>query len=496
MNTKTPPAFPYAKAAFFFIAGLTLIRLTGLIASPLNLHGDEAQYWAWSRDFDFGYFSKPPMIAWLIGSTTAVFGSAEWAVRLSSPLLHGLTGLVLYFAGRKLGGPRTGLFAAMIYLLMPGVFLSSGIISTDVPLLLCWSIGLLAVLQMREAASWRWAIVLGAAIGAGMLSKYAMLFFIPPLVLGALIETPTRKAMLSRYGLAVLIIAAVVISPNIWWNVQNEFATVAHTAENTNMRGGIPFHPLKLVEFWGSQLGVFGPLTFVLLIAALVTVLRKRADKTALVLAMFVLVPLLVISVQALLSRANANWAVSAYPAGALLLALIMSKSKWLKGGLWVNAGLGAVLSLAALSPAFADWAGMANSFKRVRAWPQTIDHIAKLAAKGDDGQAYTAIATDNRIYYYGMLYYDLAGKSVLPLKVCVRGDHPNNHAELTSPLLGGTDGPILIISYYNDVDSKASLARDFESVDKLPEFRVDLGGGKQRIIRPLIAQGYKTQDQ
>ena len=57
-------------------------------------------------------------------------------------------------------------------------------------------------------------------------------------------------------------------------------------------------------------------------------------------------VPLLVISVQALLSRANANWAVSAYPAGALLLALIMSKSKWLKGGLWVNAGLGAVLSL------------------------------------------------------------------------------------------------------------------------------------------------------
>ena len=31
-----------------------------------ELYPDEAQYWLWSRTLDFGYFSKPPMVAWTI----------------------------------------------------------------------------------------------------------------------------------------------------------------------------------------------------------------------------------------------------------------------------------------------------------------------------------------------------------------------------------------------------------------------------------------------
>ena len=65
--------------------GLTLVRLFVLRASPLQLYPDEAQYWVWSRSLDLGYFSKPPLIAWIIWLTTAALGDA------GSAQIHRLT---------------------------------------------------------------------------------------------------------------------------------------------------------------------------------------------------------------------------------------------------------------------------------------------------------------------------------------------------------------------------------------------------------------------
>ncbi|MEL6687001.1 MAG: glycosyltransferase family 39 protein, partial [Pseudomonadota bacterium] len=75
---------------------LLVFRLVILALNPLGLHGDEAQYWAWSQDLAFGYYSKPPLIAWIIAATTSVFGDAEWAVRLASPWLHLGTTVLTY----------------------------------------------------------------------------------------------------------------------------------------------------------------------------------------------------------------------------------------------------------------------------------------------------------------------------------------------------------------------------------------------------------------
>ena len=65
------------RAAILLIAGLTLVRLVTLFSTPLELYPDEAQYWLWSRTLDFGYYSKPPVIAWAIWATTKLGGDAE-----------------------------------------------------------------------------------------------------------------------------------------------------------------------------------------------------------------------------------------------------------------------------------------------------------------------------------------------------------------------------------------------------------------------------------
>ena len=139
----------WAQWTLIMIFGLAVLRTVLMVMSPLNLHGDEAQYWAWAQELDWGYFTKPPMIAWVIAATTALFGDAEWAVRLSSPILHSLTAYIIFRTARFSFDAQTGFWAAFIYLLMPAVWLSSGIVSTDVPLLLCWVIALNAWLHLR-----------------------------------------------------------------------------------------------------------------------------------------------------------------------------------------------------------------------------------------------------------------------------------------------------------------------------------------------------------
>ena len=121
------------RLTLLMVGGLTIVRLAALFLTPLELYPDEAQYWLWSRELAFGYFSKPPMIAWLIWLTTTLGGDAEAWVRLSAPLLHGATALVVYRIAQRLYGGWTGLAAAAIYSLMPGVVLSSGLMATDAP---------------------------------------------------------------------------------------------------------------------------------------------------------------------------------------------------------------------------------------------------------------------------------------------------------------------------------------------------------------------------
>ena len=473
----------YQRNVLILIGALLIARLIGLVLSPLGLHGDEAQYWAWSKDLDFGYFSKPPMIAWVIAATTSVFGDAEWAVRLGSPLLHAVTAYMIFLTGRLAFDARTGFWAAAVYFLMPAVWLSSGIVSTDVPLLLCWIIALHAWLHLRAGAGWGRLVQLGLAIGLGLMSKYAMLFFLPALLIAVLFDPPTRKALFNLRGLTVALLAGLCFAPNIYWNITHDFATVTHTAANANLQDQIPFHPIELAEFWFDQLAVFGPVTLILLLLALKASLTRKLDTPAFWLALFVLSPLLIISFQALISRANANWAVTAYVAASILTAhygLTASNRMrgWLKGGVIAQSVICAALIGVMLVPAWTNTAGLANSVKRLRAWPETVKVLSEIVAQGHEDVPFEAVAFDRRINYYDVLYYGLG--EAAPIKMWLYKSYPENHAELTAPLAAG-DGPFLIVNYHDQYEDE--LREDFVRLIPQDPLDIDLGGGKRRNL-------------
>ena len=118
-NKRINYSFFNTTFVIIVLISVTLIRIYSLIVSPIELSVDEAQYWEWSRNVDFGYFTKPPLIAWTIALTTSIFGNEEWAVRLSSPVFHFLTSIVLWQCGPLAFGINTGRIAALIWIFTP-----------------------------------------------------------------------------------------------------------------------------------------------------------------------------------------------------------------------------------------------------------------------------------------------------------------------------------------------------------------------------------------
>ena len=107
------------------IVVVTLARVGVLMASNIGFHGDEAQYWSWSQDLAWGYYTKPPMIAWLIRAATVVCGDAEWCARAGSPLLHAGTSLFCALIAGRLFDSRTGFWAGLLFLTLPAVSFSN-----------------------------------------------------------------------------------------------------------------------------------------------------------------------------------------------------------------------------------------------------------------------------------------------------------------------------------------------------------------------------------
>ena len=123
--------------------------------------------------------------------------------------------------------------------LWPGVSLSAGIISTDVPLLAAWAAALAFFIALVRGAGWWAAVGLGVALGVGLNAKYAMAYFLVCLTVYA-IAVPSQRRLLAdaRIWLAIAIGAAFIV-PNIMWNLENGFATVSHTADNANWGGRV-----------------------------------------------------------------------------------------------------------------------------------------------------------------------------------------------------------------------------------------------------------------
>ncbi|MDE0856041.1 MAG: glycosyltransferase family 39 protein, partial [Nevskia sp.] len=156
-SSSTPPAWTEKHGLWLLLAlllALTAYRGLSLYFDGLDLYVDEAQYWTWAQQLDWGYYSKPPVIAALIALTTSACGDSAFCVKSGALLLYPFITLLIWATARRLFGGRVAFWSATAFVLLPGVSLSSLIISTDVPFFLFWALALYAYLRaVGEAAA-------------------------------------------------------------------------------------------------------------------------------------------------------------------------------------------------------------------------------------------------------------------------------------------------------------------------------------------------------
>lgn len=500
-NARTGAAQPGDnwRAAILLVAALTLVRLVVLFTSPLELYPDEAQYWLWSRTLDFGYYSKPPMIAWAIWATTAFGGDAEPWVRASAVLFQAGATLAVFAIGRRLYGGAAALAGAALYALMPGVQLSSLVAATDAPLLFFLGLTILAYVCLQGAEGRRalgFAAAVGAALGLAFLSKYAAVYFLVGLAAHLAVSADARAAWTpARAALAALAFAAIV-APNVIWNATHGFATLHHTAANAAWGGRQLFNFAELGEFALSQFGVFGPIPMGVLIAGLaLAAVRRRLSAADLLLLCFTLPPLLIVTGQAFISRANANWSGAGYLTGAILVGAWLVRWRagsrkaggWLIGALATQAIVAAAFFAFLISPRLAEQSGIGNSFKRAKGWAETTDVVLDRASLEP---GLSAIAVNNRFLFYAMSYYgrdDLPG--LPPLRSWLLTGRPENQAEASAALSPAEGQRVLAVSMEGAY--RAEMEGDFRRASGLEIASIWLDAKRKRRIEMFVGEGF-----
>jgi len=476
------------------VLGMVLAaRVLALIYNQSDLFFDEAQYWSWSVSPAFGYYSKPPLIAWVIGFSTSICGTSEFCIRLPSPILHTATALTVFAVAARLYGGKTGFWSAVVLATLPGVSFSAGLISTDVPLLLFWGLALLGLVGLIEnRQSWWAALLLGLALGLGLNAKYAMAYFVLCTVIYAAATPEHRWLLRCRGWWVALVIGALLIVPNMIWNYLHSFATFSHTADNAKW-GGPLFHPNKALEFFASQFGVFGPILFGALLVIAVRAYRQGLPPADRFLLAFVLPMIIIVTVQAFLSRAHANWAAVSYVAATILVTATMVRElswRWLRLTLALHValivGIGLVMSQAR-TLALPGAAGK-NPFSRTLGWKQLADVTRqRLGRAGIGGRPVGSVLTGDRSVTAELLYY--MRDSRVPILAWPSLGRPKDHYQLTRAFSRSSPEPVLLVT--EGPPPKSLLAR-FARSGAVEKVAIPAGSGAERVMYFVVLDGFR----
>jgi len=299
--------------------------------AALPLSGDEAYHWEWSRHPAFGYYDHPGLTAFLIRGATLLTGrSTEFTVRLPALLLLSGTAVVCFLFARSVArargadsaaAERAGAMAGVLALVTPIFVFFSVYMSTDPPLIFCWTLTLYLAWRAFDGGAWGAWIGAGAALGCALLSKFLSFLIAPALLAFLLVSKPDRAWLRRPQPYVAAACALVVWLPFLWWNATHGWATFMFNF--VYRQGARAFAPRFALEYVGGQALAVSPGVFVLALLALGGgLLRRRArDRAALLLGCGTLIPLAYYLWVGLGRRVGLHWPAAAWTGAFVSLA-------------------------------------------------------------------------------------------------------------------------------------------------------------------------------
>jgi hypothetical protein len=288
---------------FGIAAAIALLHL--LTNNRYGFHRDELQFLTDAVHLDWGFVPYPPFTPFLEHILLSIFGLSMVGLRLLSVLAQATTVVVGGLMARDLGGGRLAQATAALAIAFAPISLFSGTefqyTSFDY---LWWTLIAWFTVRLLKTDNPRWWLAIGAAVGLGLETKYAIAFLIAGVLIGVVLSR-ARRYLRSPWFWAGIGVALLIFLPNFAWLVRHKFISyefLQHIHQRDVSIG-------RANGFWRDQVIVCINLAATpLCIAGLICFLR---DKRYRMLAWMAMLPIALFFI----AKGRGYYAAGAYPA-------------------------------------------------------------------------------------------------------------------------------------------------------------------------------------
>jgi hypothetical protein len=457
------------RAAAWVIAAFTAIRLA--VAPTFGLGTDEAHYVLYARFLDLSYFDHPPLVGWTHALFYYTLGTSEFLARLPAIIIFIITSFLCYRFVRSVTGKRPALLAIVA---LNSSFLLSGLGLMLLPesLLLPIVFALIfTVLRLERSPKLENFILLGLVLGLAGLAKYTSILFVPAILIYGLLRR-RYDILLNPRIIISAVVALVVISPVIYWNILTDFISFRY--QSGHVVGGHMPNFTKFFQGLGAQFGAYSPPFFCLAFYGLYKAFRSR-NNALLLSGLIGTTILLFFLYSSLFKFALPHWSAVFYALFVPLGVAFLDKSslRMKQGILIFSIGFSVILALvlqaeiAVKAFRFPDYK---SPFRDIYGIPDIIKRANEILAQ--DASPKKALAVTNWTYVSRTMYYNIPYKS----SVFLLG---NDDERFTSWYSGSPQGAdILFITNHFE---RPDIGREMKCSDVSDAGQMDiiLHGGK-----------------
>ncbi len=454
----------------YSVLGLIGLKVCASFFTNFSLYGDEAQYWLWSQNLDLGYFSKPPLLAWFLSGHVILFGDSFFSLKMFPLLIY----FLIFFAVYKLClqlclSKNSSLICSFSFLLIPAASVSSFLISTDLLLLLFWILAMTKVIEIRKDSSLINFILLGIFLGLAFLAKYAAIYFLLSFLILIFADKKILTSLKSSIlgWLVFLLFLFLILLPNIYWNINNDWVTFSHTSDNANLKN-LNLNFREPLEFLLSQAFMVGPILFL----SFFYVFRSfHLDFENRFLLIFSLPIIIIVLFESFLVRANANWAAPALI--SLFILLFRHVAEKINRLIIINFVTNYVIAVFLFVSILTSSDNKA--FDRIRDVDGFVKEVLKSAGEKD-------LVISDRIIFANVSYEirEQRNNIYMPHN---SGQKITNHFQISSPLAVTHQNDFYLIG--NHADIKYLLKEN--QVQPIKEFNVSFNSSKIKLYEVIF---------